>query len=46
MGNKFDESKGRLVKLGGYIPEPEEMRHYAWAQGPTVVEVMARDRPV
>lgn len=39
MGDKFDKSKGRLVKSGGYILEPKEMHHYAWAQGSTVIEV-------
>jgi redox-sensitive bicupin YhaK (pirin superfamily) len=39
MGDKFDESKGRIVKTGGYILEPKEMHHYAWSQSPTVIEV-------
>ena len=39
MGDKFDESKGQIVKTGGYILEPKEMHHYAWAQGPTIIEV-------
>ncbi|MBV8771378.1 MAG: cupin domain-containing protein, partial [Deltaproteobacteria bacterium] len=42
MGDKFDESKGRIVKTGGYILEPEEMHHHAWAQGPTIIEVLRR----
>jgi hypothetical protein len=32
-------AKGQLVKTGGYILEPKEMHHYAWAHGPTVIEV-------
>jgi len=39
MGDKFDESNGQIVKTGGYILEPKEMHHYAWAQGPTIIEV-------
>jgi len=39
MGDKFDESQGRLVEAGGYILEPKGMHHYAWAKGPTVIEV-------
>jgi hypothetical protein len=39
MGDKFDEHSGQLVKAGGFILEPKEMHHYAWAQGATVIEV-------
>jgi hypothetical protein len=39
MGDKFDKSSGRVVGTGGYILEPKQMHHYAWAQGPTVIEV-------
>lgn len=39
MGDKFDRDKGQIVKTGGYILEPKKMHHYAWAQGPTVIEV-------
>ncbi len=38
-GDKFDKSTGRIVQTGGYILEPKDMHHYAWAQGPAVIEV-------
>lgn len=39
MGDKFDKSKGQLVKPGGFIVEPKEMHHYVWAVGPAVIQV-------
>jgi hypothetical protein len=39
MGDKFDEKRGQLVKTGGFVLEPKQMHHYAWAHGPTVIEV-------
>jgi hypothetical protein len=39
MGDKFDRTKGELVKTGGFIREPSKMHHYAWTQGPTVIQV-------
>jgi Domain of unknown function (DUF4437) len=39
MGDKFDKSKGQLVKPGGFIVETKEMHHYVWAVGPTVIQV-------
>lgn len=39
MGDKFDKSKGQLVKPGGFIVEAKEMHHYVWADGPTVIQV-------
>src|ERR1700722_3701318 len=39
MGDQFDETKGGLVKAGGFIREPSKMHHYAWTQGPTVIQV-------
>jgi hypothetical protein len=39
MGDQFDETKGELVRTGGFIREPRKMHHYAWAQGPTVIQV-------
>jgi hypothetical protein len=39
MGDKFDEKRGELVKTGGFVLEPRQMHHYAWAHRPTVIEV-------
>lgn len=39
MGDKFDENKGQLIKTGGSVRAPKEMHHYAWADGPTVIQL-------
>jgi hypothetical protein len=39
MGDQFDKSKGELIKTGGFAGAPKEMHHYAWAVGPTVIQL-------
>jgi quercetin dioxygenase-like cupin family protein len=39
LGDKFDKSKGKLFKTGGFVRMPKEMHHYAWAVGPTMIQV-------
>jgi quercetin dioxygenase-like cupin family protein len=39
MGDKFDPAAGTLLKPGGFVCMPKGMHHYAWAKGPTVVQV-------
>jgi hypothetical protein len=39
MGDKFDPKAGRLLKSGGFVCMPKEMHHYAWAVGPTIIQV-------
>jgi anti-sigma factor ChrR (cupin superfamily) len=39
MGDKFDRAKGQLMKPGGFVTMPHGMHHFAWAKGPTVVQV-------
>jgi hypothetical protein len=39
VGDKFDESGGKLVKPGGFFLEPKGMHHYAWADGLTVIQL-------
>jgi anti-sigma factor ChrR (cupin superfamily) len=39
MGDKFDAKKGVRLTAGGYAEAPAGMNHYAWATGPTVVQV-------
>jgi hypothetical protein len=39
MGDKFDRTAGKLLKPGGFVCMPKEMHHYAWAKGPTIVQV-------
>ena len=39
MGDKFDRAAGKFLKPGGYVCMPKGMHHYAWAKGPTIVQV-------
>ncbi len=39
MGDKFDPAAGKFLKPGGFASFHKEMHHYAWAKGPTVVQV-------
>jgi len=39
MGDKLDVKKGVRLTAGGYAEAPAKMNHYAWATGPTVVQV-------
>src|SRR3954453_6283610 len=39
MGDKLDLKKGVRLTAGGYAEAPARMNHYAWATGPTVVQV-------
>ena len=39
MGDKFDPAKGQLIKAGGFVRMPTGMHHFAWAKGPTIVQV-------
>ena len=39
MGDKFDRSSGSLLKAGGFVCMPKDVHHYAWAQGPTTIQV-------
>jgi Domain of unknown function (DUF4437) len=39
MGDKFETAKGWLLKPGGFLRMPKGMHHFAWAKGPTVVQV-------
>ena len=39
MGDKFDRAAGKFLKPGGFVCMPKEMHHYAWAKGPTIVQV-------
>jgi hypothetical protein len=42
VGEKFDKSEGKLVKPGGFFLEPKGMHHYAWADGPSVIQLPAK----
>jgi anti-sigma factor ChrR (cupin superfamily) len=39
MGDKMDTASGQLIKPGGFVRMPKTMHHYAWAEGPTTVQV-------
>ena len=39
MGDKFDPAKGQLIRTGGFVRMPTGMHHFAWAKGPTIVQV-------
>lgn len=39
MGNKFDKEKGHPLPQGSYAFVPAGMRHYAWVEEPTIVQV-------
>jgi hypothetical protein len=39
MGDKFEKSSGSLLKAGGFVCMPKDVHHYAWAQGPTTIQV-------
>ncbi len=39
MGDKFDTSSGSFLKAGGFVCMPKDVHHYAWAQGPTTIQV-------
>jgi hypothetical protein len=38
-GSKFDKSSGSALKAGGFVCMPKDVHHYAWAQGPTTIQV-------
>jgi len=38
-GDKVDKTKGDALTAGGFVSLPAQMHHYAWADGPTVVQV-------
>jgi hypothetical protein len=39
MGDKFDPKAGQLLTPGGFVRMPAGMHHYAWAKGPTVIQI-------
>jgi quercetin dioxygenase-like cupin family protein len=38
-GDKLDTTKGDKLTAGGFVSLPAGMHHYAWTEGPTVVQV-------
>lgn len=39
MGNKFDKGNGHPLPAGSYAFIPARMRHYAWVDEPTTLQV-------
>ena len=39
MGDKLDPTKGQLIRAGGFVRMPQGMNHFAWAKGPTTVQI-------
>jgi anti-sigma factor ChrR (cupin superfamily) len=39
MGDKLDEAKAVALTAAGFGEAPAKMNHYAWASGPTIVQV-------
>jgi hypothetical protein len=39
MGDKLDPGKGQLIRPGGFVRMPQGMNHFAWAKGPTVIQI-------
>jgi hypothetical protein len=39
MGDKFDPAGGEIINAGGFVRMPREVHHFAWAKGPTTIQV-------
>ena len=39
MGDKLDPSKAEALPAGSYVSMQPQMKHFAWAEGPTVVQL-------
>ena len=39
MGDKLDRATSLLLKPGGFVSLPANMRHFAWTSAPTVVQI-------
>lgn len=39
MGETFDKSKSEAIQAGGFLSMPAQMRHFAWIEGETVLQV-------
>ena len=39
MGDKLDQGSGQELRAGGFAEAPAGMHHYAWASGPTVIQI-------
>ena len=39
MGDKFDPASGEIISSGGFVRMPRGVHHFAWAKGPTTIQV-------
>ena len=39
MGERFDDSAGTVLAAGGYASMPAGMRHFAWTEGETILQI-------
>lgn len=39
MGDTLDRTTSQLLKPGGFVSLPANMRHFAWTSAPTVVQI-------
>ncbi|HKX29196.1 MAG TPA: cupin domain-containing protein [Blastocatellia bacterium] len=38
-GEKFDQAAAQTLPAGSYLMMPREMRHFAWAEGETIIQL-------
>jgi Domain of unknown function (DUF4437) len=38
-GEKFDQAAAQALPAGSYLMMPKEMRHFAWAEGETIIQL-------
>jgi quercetin dioxygenase-like cupin family protein len=39
VGDKFDQAAGQVLPTGSYASMPKRLRHYAWANGETEIQI-------
>jgi hypothetical protein len=39
MGDKFNPAGAELINTGGFVRMPSKVHHYAWAEGPTMIQI-------
>jgi hypothetical protein len=39
MGETFNQAAAQALPAGSYLMMPKEMRHYAWAEGETIIQL-------
>jgi quercetin dioxygenase-like cupin family protein len=39
IGDKFDDTKGQIIKPGGYAQTPKGVNHFAWTGAETIIQL-------